>query len=377
MREIKNSEKLNLVLFVGASALLDKFGEVIKIVEEDGFKVNEKIYTIFEGENLITMAKSAGMGLIELPSLLHKYSPDFFLIVGDRFEMLTAAIAALYMNIPIVHTMGGELSGTVDEIIRHAITKISHVHFPANELARKTIIQMGENEEFVFNVGCPRIDSIKEILETDYDKDIINQIIRKNGVGSIFDINNGFLLVSQHPVTTEFGLGEQQITNTLNAVSEVSKEYNYPVIMLWPNVDAGSDHISRGIRKFRERGLDKQFHFFKNLPLNIYIWLMDKTACLIGNSSSGIREGAFIGTPVVNIGTRQSDRARGKNVIDVSYNSDEIKKAIITQIKHGKYPSDPIYGTGNAAKKIVSILENIDVNVQKKFYRKFSDINAH
>lgn len=279
--------------------------------------------------------------------------------------MLTAAIAALYMNIPIVHTMGGELSGTVDEIIRHAITKISHVHFPANELARKTIIQMGENEEFVFNVGCPRIDSIKEILETDYDKDIINQIIRKNGVGSIFDINNGFLLVSQHPVTTEFGLGEQQITNTLNAVSEVSKEYNYPVIMLWPNVDAGSDHISRGIRKFRERGLDKQFHFFKNLPLNIYIWLMDKTACLIGNSSSGIREGAFIGTPVVNIGTRQSDRARGKNVIDVSYNSDEIKKAIITQIKHGKYPSDPIYGTGNAAKKIVSILENIDVNVQK------------
>lgn len=370
MRNIDKIESLELILIVGASAILDKYGEIIKLVENDGFRVNEKLYMIIEGENTETMAKSTGLGLIELSGILMKYNPHFTLLVGDRFEMLAAAIASAYNNIPIAHTMGGEVSGSIDESIRHAITKLAHVHFPANELAKERILQMGENENLVFNFGCPRIDIVKEILDKPYPKDELNKYIASNGVGDIIDIDNDFLIVSQHPVTTEFGQGKQQISNTLKAVKEISDERNIPVIILWPNADAGSDDVASGIRIFREEKKDKNFRFFKNISLEHYVWLMSKTKCLIGNSSSGIREGAFIGTPVVNIGTRQDDRARGKNILDSEYNYKGIKKAIEKQIDHGKYESEFIYGDGNAGSRIAKTLKNIQVNLQKKFVKR-------
>ncbi|MFX1391957.1 MAG: UDP-N-acetylglucosamine 2-epimerase [Promethearchaeota archaeon] len=370
MHHIKLSEKLKLILIVGASAILDKYGEVNKLVEQDGFHVDDKLYMIIEGETPETMAKSTGLGIIELSGIFMRYQPDFTLLVGDRFEMLAAAIASSYNNIPIAHTMGGELSGSIDESIRHAITKLAHVHFPANELAKDRILQMGEDEKFVFNFGCPRIDIVKEILEKSPNKNKINEYIRTKGVGDIFDIDDGFILLSQHPVTTEYGYGKQQISETLKAVQEISHQHEIPIIGLWPNVDAGSDDISSGIRIFREQKKDINFHFFKNIPLEDYIWLMDKTSCLVGNSSSGIREGTFIGTPVVNIGTRQVDRARGANVIDVDYDSKQIKKAIEKQIIHGKYERENLYGDGNAGIKIVKVLETIEVKLQKKFIKR-------
>ena len=370
MKYINDSEKIELFLVVGASAILDKYGEVINLVEKDGFHVNEKLYMIIEGETPETMAKSTGLGLIELSGILMKYRLDFTLLVGDRFEMLSAAIASAYNNIPIVHTMGGEVSGSIDESIRHAITKLAHVHFPANELARERILQMGENEDFVFNFGCPRIDIVKEILNNPFQIEEMNKYISLIGVGDVFNIDNKFLLLSQHPVTTEYGEGKNQISETLKAVREISIERDVPVLVLWPNSDAGSDDVASGIRIFREKYDDRNFHFFKNIPLESYVWLMEKTLCLVGNSSSGIREGAFIGTPVVNIGTRQDDRARGKNVIDTDYKYKEIKNAIETQIKHGKYISEHLYGDGKAGKQIVEVLEDIDVKIQKKFVKR-------
>ena len=370
MLNIKNSDKLELILTVGASALLDKYGEVVNLIEKDGFFVNEKIFMLIEGETPETMAKSTGLGIIDLSGILIKYKPDFTLIVGDRFEMLAVAITSAYNNIPIIHTMGGEVSGSIDESIRHAITKFAHLHFPATELSKERILQMGEKNENVFNVGCPRIDIIKEILENPCDETEINKFIRNVGVGDIFDIDNDFILVSQHPVTTEYGHGKQQIFETVKAIREISIKKQIQVIMLWPNSDAGSDDIACGIRVFREQYKVKNFHFFKNIPLEYYIWLMDRTLCLVGNSSSGIREGAFIGTPVVNIGTRQNDRERCNNVIDADYNYKSIKKAIEKQLEHGKYPSNNLYGDGNAGKKIVEIIENIDVDIQKKFIKR-------
>jgi UDP-hydrolysing UDP-N-acetyl-D-glucosamine 2-epimerase len=367
MKYITKSDKLELILVVGASAILDKYGEVINLVELDGFKVNEKLYMIIEGETPETMAKSTGLGLIELSGILMKYQPDFTLLVGDRFEMLSAAIASAYNNIPIVHTMGGEVSGSIDESIRHAITKLAHVHFPANNLAKERILQMGEDENYVFNFGCPRIDTVKEILDKPFHKEDVNKYIKFVGVGDIFDIDNSFLILSQHPVTTEYGQGKQQISETLKAIREISLEKSMPIIVLWPNSDAGSDDVASGIRIFRERFNDKNFHFFKNIPLESYIWLMNRTSCLIGNSSSGIREGAFLGTPVVNIGTRQNDRARGKNVIDTDYNYSNIKKAVEFQIDHGKYKLDTLYGDGSAGKSIAEVLEKIEVRIQKRF----------
>lgn len=368
LRHIQKSDHLEMVLLAGAAAVLNKYGEVAKLVEKDGFKVGEKLFMLIEGETPETMAKSTGLGIIELSTILIKYKPDFTLITADRFEMLAASIASAFNNIPIAHIQGGEVSGSIDESIRHAITKLAHVHFPANELSKQRILQMGEDENLVFNFGCPRIDSVKEILNKPPPIDAINFFIKSKGVGDIFDIDSDFLLVSQHPVTTEYGQGIKQMSNTLEAVKEISQERDIPVITLWPNADAGSDDISRGIRIFREKHKDKNFHFFKSVPFEYYIWLLDKTLCFVGNSSSGIREGAFIGTPVVNVGTRQAGRERGKNVIDTDHNYKNIKNIIEKQIDHGKYESDHLYGDGNTSERIVKVLENINVNIQKKFF---------
>ena len=204
-----------------------------------------------------------------------------------------------------------------------------------------------------------RIDLVAEILARSNDG--ISDHLFDLGVGERFSIDEPFVLVSQHPVTTEYGTGEAQITLTLEAV----RERGLAAIVLWPNADAGSDDISRGIRKWRERKLDDRMHFFKNLPIETYVNLMRSTACLIGNSSSGIREGAYIGTPVVNIGTRQHMRDRGDNVIEVGYEKSRISDAIAKQLEHGRYTMNPIYGDGTAGSKIADVLATEKVNVQK------------
>jgi UDP-hydrolysing UDP-N-acetyl-D-glucosamine 2-epimerase len=360
MQAVKAHPDLELQVVVGASALLDRYGEVVDIVERDGFKPAARVYMLIEGETPVTMAKSTGLGLLEIPTIFQQLQPDVVLTVGDRFETMATALAAAYMNIPLAHTMGGEVSGTIDESIRHAVTKFAHIHFPACAQARDRIIRMGERPEDVYLVGCPRMDLVADILEQDrngFGADLFEQ-----GVGSKFDLNQPFLVVSEHPVTTEYGCGEQQIMQTMAAVQSVA----LPAIVLWPNADAGSEDVARGIRKFRERHEDSGMHFFKNLPPEVYIRLMKRTSCLVGNSSSGIREGAFIGTPVVNIGTRQDVRQRGKNVVDVDHNRAAIADAIRHQIEHGSYCPEPIYGDGKAGQRIADILATCSVRVQKQ-----------
>jgi UDP-hydrolysing UDP-N-acetyl-D-glucosamine 2-epimerase len=361
MKAIKEHSDLELQLVVGASAVLDKYGKVITLLEKDGFEISEKIHVIVEGETPETMAKSTGLALMEFSTALTRLQPDFVVVVGDRFEIMAPAIASVYMNIPLVHTMGGEVTGTIDESIRHAVTKLAHIHFPANEDSLKRIEKLGEHSEYIYNVGCPRIDEVAKI-EADIDNFPANFFEKYGGVGKKIDLNKPFLLVSQHPVTTEFDDSERQITETIKAIEEL----NLPTIMLWPNSDAGSDHISRGIRKFRERNPENNLHLFKNLPMDIYIKLMIKSVCLIGNSSSGIREGEFLGVPCVNIGTRQVGRQRGENVIDVDYDSSEIVNAIKKHMENGKYLKGTMYGNGTAGEKIAEILSKVEVkNIQK------------
>lgn len=360
MNAIKKNNNLKLQIVVGASALLEKYGNVSTLIEKDGFKIDAKIHMLIEGESPLTMAKSTGVGIIELSTQFESLKPDIVLTVGDRFETMATTLAAAYMNIPIAHTMGGEITGTIDESIRHAVTKFSHIHFPASQDAKNRIIKLGEKKENVHLVGCPRIDLVAEILRSkrnDYKKAL------SIGVGSLIDIDKPFILVSQHPVTTEYSKSELQMMQTLIAIEKL----NIQTIILWPNADAGSNDISKGIRKWREKNrFNNNLRFFKNLPIDTYVNLMKKTSVLVGNSSSGIREGAFIGTPVVNIGTRQESRQRGKNVIDVDYDSNEILKAINKQIKHGKYLCQDIYGNGKAGMKISKILSKCDLKIQKK-----------
>ena len=361
MFAVKKDKNLSLQIILGASAVLERFGNIAKLIEQDGFKPDYVFYNNIEGENPVTMAKSTGLGIIESSTILNNLNPDIVIIIGDRFEMMSVTIAAAYMNIPIAHTMGGEVTGTIDESIRHAITKFSHLHLVANEDSKQRVLKMGESPSSVFNVGCPRLDLIKSELKNSSDFIISNLFNDYLGVGEKLNLNDNFLLVSQHPVTTEYSQSRFQIEETLAALNDLKM----PTVMLWPNIDAGSDDISKGIRTFREQHNPSWLHVFINLPTTVYIHLMNKTTCLLGNSSSGIRDAAYIGTPVVNIESRQNKRLRSDNVFQVDYDRTEILTGVRHQIKKGKYKSSDIYGDGDSATKIVEILKSIDLKAQK------------
>jgi len=362
LKAIKNHPQLELQLIVGASALLDRFGSVVDTIKKDGFEINETIYMIVEGENPTTMAKSTGLAILELSTIFSNLKPDIVITIADRFETMATAVAACYMNITIAHTQGGEVTGSIDECVRHAVTKLSHIHFPATKLAKERVIKMGEDPKKVFLTGCPSIDAIANI-DLGMDDDFIKRNT-KQGVGSEIDFRKPYFVVLQHPVTTEYGEGYKQVQETLSAIHELKLQ----TMWLWPNVDAGSDDISKCIRGFREVHHPDLIHFRKNFTVEDYAKLINNCACLIGNSSSGIREGSFLGVPVVNIGSRQKGRERGTNVADVWYNKDEIKNAILKQMKHGKYPKDTLYGDGHASEKIAEHLVKHKIEIQKKLF---------
>jgi UDP-hydrolysing UDP-N-acetyl-D-glucosamine 2-epimerase len=361
MRAVEDHRDLRLQLIVGASALLDRFGSVVDVIQDDGFTPDAKVTMIVEGETPATMAKSTGLGLLELPTLFEMLKPDVVISVGDRFETMSTAIAAAYMNIPVAHTMGGEISGTIDESIRHAVTKLSHVHFPANKAAAERIIRMGEPPDTVHVVGCPRIDLVSEIANGSDGIPHVEWLTRE-GVGAHIDPSKPFLLVNQHPVTTEYGHGKEQIWETLEALDELKM----PTIMLWPNVDAGSEDIASGMRTFREKRAPEYIRFYKNFPIETYVRLMISCACAVGNSSAPIREGSFLGVPAVNIGTRQMGRDRGPNVIEVGYDRRQIVEGIRCQVARGRYPADHLYGDGKAGGRIADVLARAPLSVQKR-----------
>lgn len=359
MKAINEHSELELQVIVGASALLYRFGKVIDVVKKDGFDVNAMVYYIVEGENLTTMAKSTGLAIIELATLFENLKPDVVLSVADRFETMATAVASSYMNIPLAHTQGGEITGSIDENVRHAITKLSHIHFPATELSAERLIRMGEEPQTVHVTGCPSLDII-----SDTDLSAVENLSSYGGVGSPINFHSPYLVVLQHPVTTEYGSGFDQVNETLKAI----KELNIQTVWLWPNVDAGSDDISKGIRMFRERNRDFPAHFYRNFKVEDFLVLIKNCACIIGNSSSAIREGSFLGVPAVNVGTRQQGRERGGNVIDVDYNNSEIKAAIQKQLAQGPYSPSRLYGNGKAGQLIADILSKADFNIHKKFY---------
>ena len=362
MLEVKKNKNLIFKLVVGASAIIDKYGSVSEFIEKEGFKIDYKINNLIEDNKTTGMVKTTGMGLVEISSVFEKIQPDIVFTVGDRYETISTAIAAAYMNITVAHTMGGEVSGTIDESIRHAVTKLSHLHFVSNKDALKRVIKLGEEKKYVFNVGCPRIDEVKKIIKQNkYSKAIKN--LNKEGVGIKIDAKDEYIILSYHPVTTELYQNEIYIKKILN----VLKDLKYKKIILWPNSDAGSEMISRIVRQYREKKLINNTRFIKNVSIETYVNLLKNCKCLIGNSSSAIREGAFIGVPAINIGSRQKDRLRGKNLIDSSYDYDELKRKILLQISKKSYKSENIYGDGNSGIKITNIIKKLKaINPQKK-----------
>jgi len=360
LRAIDAHPELELQLVIAASALLERYGTAINYIEKDGFKVAAKVFNILEGENLTAQAKTTGLGILELSSVFERLNPDAVVTVADRFETMATAIAASYMNIPLVHIQGGEVTGNIDEKVRHAITKLADLHLVASEDARNRVIKMGENPEKVINTGCPSIDIAKEMISMSQLS--FDPFQKYGGVGSMIDIHDGYLVVMQHPVTTEYSDSKKHVLETLHAIHQL----NIPTFWFWPNVDAGADGTSKGMRSFREKHNPQNIHFFKNMEPTDFLELLYHSKCLIGNSSVGVRECAYLGVPVVNIGSRQGGRERGQNIIDVDYNKDEIKAAILKQIQHGRYNNDLIYGSGESGVMIADVLSKAEFTFDKK-----------
>jgi UDP-hydrolysing UDP-N-acetyl-D-glucosamine 2-epimerase len=360
LRAASSHPELELQLIVGASALLYRFGSAIDIIKADGFALSAIVHSIVEGETPVTMAKSVGLGTIELATHLETLRPDVVLTVADRFETIATAVAASYMNIPVAHTQGGEVTGSIDENVRHAVTKLSHIHFPATERARDFLVRMGEQPDAVHLTGCPSIDILKEI-DLSLSADVFD---RNRGLGDGFRLDAPYILVMQHPVTTEYGQGRAQIDETLKAVDRIGR-LGVQVIWLWPNVDAGSDDVAKGLRVFREHNAANYLHLYRNFPVEDYARLLNNAECIVGNSSSGLREGAFLGTPCVNIGSRQRGRERGANVMDVPHHADAIATTIERQLAHGRYPRSHMFGDGEAGRRIAEILARVPLNVEK------------
>lgn len=356
---IQQHSDLELLLVVAASALLDRYGSAINFIEKDGFNIAAKVFNVLEGENLTAAAKTTGIGILELSTVFDNLKPDIVVTVADRFETMATAIAASYMNIPLAHIQGGEVTGNIDEKVRHAITKLSDYHFVASESAKDRVIKLGENPEMVFNTGCPSIDLAEEIFRS--EKLSFDPFQKYGGVGATPDLSDGYLVVMQHPVTTEYKDSRKHIEATLEAIYKINK----PTLWFWPNVDAGADGTSTGIRAFREQHQLPNVHFFKNMEGKDFLELLKHSDCLIGNSSVGIRECAFLGVPVVNIGSRQNRRDRGGNSVDVDYSQDQIEVAILRSIEKGKTVSSSIYGNGRAGEQIAELLVELPLKFHK------------
>ncbi len=356
---IKKHPNLELQIICAASALLPRYGNIDGTIENDGFKINERIYMVVEGETLLTSAKSTGLGLMEFAAAYDRLKPNCVFVMADRYEQMAASVAAAYMNIPLAHAQGGEVSGNIDEKVRHAITKLADIHFPATQRAYNFITRMGEAKDKVFLSGCPSIDICKEVIEKPNLN--FNVFEKYGGVGEKPDLSDDYIIVMQHPVTSEFGDAHIQTTQTLEAI----KELKLPTLWFWPNIDAGSDETSKAIRTFREQHELKHIHFFKNMQPHDFLRILYRSRMIVGNSSVGIRESAALGVASVNIGSRQLNRERAENVIDVNHDKNNIITAIKTHLSRPPPKRSDAYGDGHAGMKIADILATVSLTSQK------------
>lgn len=357
MKQTQQDSELELQVLCAGTTLLERYGNTINVIQNDGFEIDDRVYLEVEGSSPATMSKSIGLGLIEFSSVFQRLAPDVVLIIGDRYEALAATIAAAYQNISVAHIQGGEVSGSIDESARHAITKFSHLHFPSTERAAEYIVNMGEDPAYVKKVGCPCGDYILGL-----DDDIDNKDLELLGVGNPIDLSKPYFLVIFHPVTTEYGSPVDQTEELLNALDTLGQQ----TLWIWPNIDAGSDRISKAIRRFREHKDPEWLFLVKNFEPDLYQKLLKCAACLVGNSSSFVRDSTFSGTPVVLVGNRQVGRECGANVLSTQPVAKDIIESINHQLDHGRYPMETLYGDGTASVKIIEELKLFQSYQQKR-----------
>ncbi|MCV0366618.1 UDP-N-acetylglucosamine 2-epimerase [Nitrosopumilus sp.] len=358
IKEIENSSKLDYFLIVTGSHLLKEHGNTLKDIKKDGFKITAKfqMYSRKKDDTGFEMVSAFGKSIIELSKLVKKLNPDIILSGFDIGANFASAIIGAHMNKIVIHIEGGEVSGTIDDPIRHATTRFAHIHYVTNSSAARRIIRMGENPKYVHVVGNPSLDSIRTVKK-----------IPKHELEKEFDIDlsKPLVLILQHTVTTELDSIQKNFRKTLDAV----KELNVQAILIYGNADAGSKQISQIIKHSKIKQ-------YSTLSFEKYINLLKNSSVLVGNSSSGIMEAPFLHVPSIDIGSRQSKRLQSSSVIDVDYDKNKIKKVIIKAIYDKQFlekckKTKSLYGEGHSAKKIVKLLENLDIKkipIQKQLF---------
>ena len=350
LRAINNSDKLNLHIYVTGMHLLPEFGKTINQIKKEFRKIT-KIEATFRTDDRAGMVNFCSVFLSKLNRAFINNSPDFVLILGDRPEMLCTTMVCLYLGIPVGHIQGGDKTFTVDEVARHAITKLSHFHFPATKLSARRIKKMGEEDWRICVVGAPALDVI--LGEKLPNRKTLFKYLKINPEQKI-------ILLTQHPVSEEWQKAGKQVKETIAAI----KEFNLPVVAIYPNADAGGRRI---IREFKEEKNNPLFHFFPNLEYKQFLALERETAVWVGNSSAAMVESSSFKTPVVNVGIRQIGRQHGNNVINVGYNKKEIYSAIHKSLFDKTYLSrlkkvvNP-WGDGKTGPRVAKILEELEIN---------------
>lgn len=353
MKKIENSKDLKLQLIVTGNHLIREYGYTVDQIEKDGFKIDEEIDMIVSSEKKSGIVKSMGLEMIQLANCFEKLKPDILLILGDRYETFVAATCAMMMNIPIAHMNGGESTeGAVDEQIRHAITKMSHIHFPGAEYYKERIIKMGEEPWRVHNVGQAGIENIKKLK-------LLEKEELQNEMNIIFD--RPIFLITYHPVTLEIDTTENQINNLIYSI----KKFDAMFIFTYPNADFGSKIIIDKINNFVKQNANA--YIYHSLGQKKYLSLLNYVDVMIGNSSSGIIEAPIFKIPVINIGDRQKGRLRSSNIIDVQNSKEEIIDAINKALnnkdfKHKLESVQNLYGDGTTSEQIVEIFKSIKID---------------
>jgi len=357
LKELYKDPFFDVYLVVTGVCLLDVHGKDIDYIKADGFLINAEV-SMFDQEGINTnasMVRALAKVLDGVTTEIENFKPDLVLTGFDIGANLATTIAAAHMNIPVAHIQGGEVTGTIDESIRHAMSKFAHIHFPATKDAKNRLIRLGENPNYIFNVGCPSIDTI--VQTPIMDKNVLE---KKFNV----DFSKPVVLLIQHPVTTESHESKKQILNTIDVI----KELDIQALVALPNNDAGSSEI---IEEIKKSGLS----WYPSLSTEEFVNVYRNIWAIVGNSSSGIHESSTFGIPAVNIGTRQQDRERAKNVIDVSYEKDSIQKGIEKALFDESFRERVVniknpYGEGDSSVKIVKLLKSVSLEgiIQKRFH---------
>ncbi|KAM4708402.1 bifunctional UDP-N-acetylglucosamine 2-epimerase/N-acetylmannosamine kinase isoform 1-T1 [Discoglossus pictus] len=351
-------DKFELSVVVLGSHLIDDYGNTYRMIEQDDFDIQARLHTIVRGEDEAAMVESVGLALVKLPDVLNRLKPDMIVVHGDRFDALALATTAALMNIRILHIEGGEVSGTIDDSIRHAITKLSHYHVCCTRSAEQHLISMCEDHDRILLAGCPSYDKLLNVKNKDHMSVLRMWLGEETKPGE-------YIVALQHPVTTDIKHSVKMFEFTLDALIS----YNKRTLVLFPNIDAGNKEM---VRVMRKKGVEHHpnFRAVKHVPFEQFIQLIAHAGCMIGNSSCGVREAGAFGTPVINLGTRQTGRETGENVLHVRDADTQNKILRALQLQYGKrYPCSKIYGDGNAVPRIVKFLKSISLvePLQKKF----------